>query len=132
MCASHDLLAIQPSPFSSPTSSLFKITSMMAGDFSFNTILGFESDGMISFPIISYILWILFLIVMPILFINTLVSEVNNIPYPIRLWPLRLIQHSSTSAMCCDMAMRHATCIKINAILANIVYYNTLIIFIVV
>ena len=131
MVTHHDLLAIhiQPSPFSSPTSSLFKITSMMAGDFSFNTILGFESDGMISFPIISYILWILFLIVMPILFINTLVSEVNYIPYPIHLWPLRFIQHSSASAMCCDMTMRHATS---NTILANIAYYNTSIIFIVV
>ena len=48
---------------------------MTAGDFSFNTILGFESDGMISFPVISYIAWILFIIVMPILFTNLLVSK---------------------------------------------------------
>ena len=68
-------IVLQPSPFSSPASSLFKLTSMTAGDFSFNTILGFESDGMISFPTISYIAWILFIIVMPILFTNLLVSK---------------------------------------------------------
>lgn len=47
---------------------------MTAGDFSFNTIFGIESDGMISFPVISYIVWIVFIIIMPILFANMLVS----------------------------------------------------------
>ena len=75
VCVKHDTLVIQPSPFSSPASSLLKITSMTAGDFSFNTIFGLESDGMISFPAISYIVWILFIVVMPILFTNMLVSE---------------------------------------------------------
>lgn len=75
VCVKQDTLVIQPSPFSSPASSLLKITSMTAGDFSFNTIFGLESDGMISFPAISYILWILFIVVMPILFTNMLVSE---------------------------------------------------------
>ena len=69
------LLRVQPSPFSSAAFSILKITSMTAGDFSFNTILGFESDGTVSFPAISYIVWLLFLIVMPILFSNLLVSE---------------------------------------------------------
>ena len=68
-------IVMQPSLFSSPGNSLFKITSMTAGDFSFNTIFGLESDGMISFPTISYIMWILFIVVMPILFTNMLVSE---------------------------------------------------------
>ena len=82
MCANHDdksysnnSIVVQPSPFSSPINSLFKITSMTAGDFSFNTIFGLESDGMISFPTISYIVWILFIVVMPILFTNMLVSD---------------------------------------------------------
>ena len=79
VCANLDdtsySVVMQPSPFSSPASSLLKITSMTAGDFSFNTIFGLESDGMISFPTISYILWILFIVVMPILFTNMLVSE---------------------------------------------------------
>jgi transient receptor potential cation channel subfamily A protein 1 len=69
------LSCLQPSPFSSAAFSILKITSMTAGDFSFNTILGFEEDGLVSFPAISYIVWLLFLIVMPILFSNLLVSE---------------------------------------------------------
>ena len=56
---------------------------MTAGDFSFDTIFRLspsgesESDKEILFPIISIILWIIFLIIIPILFINMLVRSIH-------------------------------------------------------
>jgi len=52
---------------------------MTVGDFSFDTVFRQSPSGEsedaeeILFPIISYLLWIIFLIIMPILFINLLV-----------------------------------------------------------
>ena len=57
---------------------------MTAGDFDFNTIFRLspsgesESENEILFPIISYLLWITFLIIVPILFINMLVRSQAN------------------------------------------------------
>ena len=54
---------------------MLKILSMTAGDFSFDTVFHLspsresEDAEKILFPIISYLLWIIFLIIMPILFI---------------------------------------------------------------
>jgi len=54
---------------------------MTAGDFSFDTVFrrspSGESEGAqeILFPPISYILWIIFVILMPVLFTNMLVSN---------------------------------------------------------
>ena len=53
---------------------------MTAGDFSFDTVFRrspsgeTESAQEIQFPPISYILWIIFVILMPILFTNMLVN----------------------------------------------------------
>jgi len=53
---------------------------MTAGDFSFDTVFrrspsgGSESIQEIKFPPISHILWIIFVILMPVLFTNMLVS----------------------------------------------------------
>ena len=57
---------------------------MTAGDFSFDTVFRQSPSGEsedaeeILFPIISYLLWIIFLIIMPILFINLLVRFYNH------------------------------------------------------
>ena len=64
----HTLLLYSPPSFQLPPLSLLKITSMTAGHFSFDTIFGLESGVMISFAAISYIVWIVFIVVMPILF----------------------------------------------------------------
>ena len=54
---------------------------MTAGDFSLDTIFRLSPSGEseeekeILFPIISYLLWIVFLIIIPILFINMLVRS---------------------------------------------------------
>ena len=59
---------------------MMKIMSMTAGDFSFDAVfrrsLSGESEDAqdILFPPISYILWIIFVILMPILFTNMLVN----------------------------------------------------------
>ena len=59
---------------------------MTAGDFSFDTVFRQSPSGEseeaeeIHYPLISIILWIVFVIVMPILFINLLV----NIKFHIR------------------------------------------------
>ena len=73
------LSQIQRSPFSSAARSLVKIMAMTAGDFDFGGTFRLdpsgESDGAeeIPFPPISYIVWLLFVIIMPILLINMLV-----------------------------------------------------------
>ena len=65
---------------------MLKITSMTAGDFSFDTVFRQSPSGEseeaeeIHYPLISIILWIVFVIVMPILFINLLVN-INQVLY---------------------------------------------------
>ena len=55
---------------------------MTVGDFSFDEVFRKSPSGEkenteeILFPIISYLLWIIFLVIMPILFINLLVRSV--------------------------------------------------------
>ena len=59
---------------------MLKIISMTAGDFNFDTVFRKSPSGEIEhaqeiqFPPISYILWIIFVILMPILFTNMLVN----------------------------------------------------------
>ena len=62
--------------------------TMTAGGFNFDSM--FRQDGSelpkspdIQFPFASYILWVLFLILMPILFINLLVSDDEFKPRPL-------------------------------------------------
>ena len=60
---------------------MLKILSMTAGDFSFDTVFRHSPSGEsenakdILFPSISYILWIIFVILMPVLFTNMLVNN---------------------------------------------------------
>lgn len=74
-------LLLQQSPFFAPATSIVKVMSMTIGDFSFDTIFRKSPSGdsenteEIMFPAIAYLLWIIFLVIMPILFINLLVRS---------------------------------------------------------
>ena len=68
----------QRTPFSTPARSLLKTITMTTGEFEFDSIFRQSpevnrGEG-IPYPPISYILWIAFIILMPILLTNLLVS----------------------------------------------------------
>ena len=76
-------LLFSRSPFSDPARAILKTMTMTTGEFEFDNIFqqtpGGADDigsipGPIPFPQVSYILWIIFLILMPILLTNLLVS----------------------------------------------------------
>ena len=68
------------SPFASPFTSMWKTMTMTTGELGYDDIFRQFTDDSISsapevpFPAISYVMWIIFLILMPILFTNLLVS----------------------------------------------------------
>ena len=68
------------SPFASPFTSIWKTMTMATGELGYDDIFRqFTSEPVsdgpdIPFPAISYIMWVIFLILMPILFTNLLVS----------------------------------------------------------
>jgi hypothetical protein len=68
------------SPFANPGHSLLKTIAMSIGDLEYDQLFrqptGGSSDSVpeIPFPEISYVLWIVFIILIPILFSNLLVS----------------------------------------------------------
>ena len=68
------------SPFASPFTSMWKTMTMATGELGYDDIFRQFTDDSISsapevpFPAISYVMWIIFLILMPILFTNLLVS----------------------------------------------------------
>lgn len=70
---------LQRSPFSSVPRSLLKTMTMSTGEFDFDTIFRQDPTGgsadaeEIPFPAVSYILWITFVILMPVLLTNMLV-----------------------------------------------------------
>lgn len=70
------------SPFASPLNSIWKTMTMMTGELDYESIFRQASGGSdtkipgLPFPEVSYLLWILFLIVMPILLNNLLVSSI--------------------------------------------------------
>lgn len=67
------------SPFSSAFTSLWKIMTMITGEMDYESIFRLSSSGTLDpdpplpFPEISYILWIMFLVLIPILLGNLLV-----------------------------------------------------------
>ena len=71
---------LQRSPFTPLTTAMMKIMSMTAGNFNFDAVFRLSPSGAsesaqeILFPPISYILWIIFVILMPLLFTNMLVN----------------------------------------------------------
>ena len=78
---------LQQSPFYQPANAMVKVMSMIAGDFEFDEIFSMslskegENAETILFPPISYLLWIIFVIIMPILFINMLVNITKMFNY---------------------------------------------------
>ena len=73
------------SPFADPTRSILKTMTMTTGEFEFDNIFRQTPGGVmdrsevprnVPFPEVSYMLWIIFLILMPILLTNLLVCLV--------------------------------------------------------
>lgn len=68
------------SPFATPLNSIWKTMTMTTGELDYESIFRQSSDASedevpgLPFPEISYILWIVFIVVMPILLSNLLVS----------------------------------------------------------
>ena len=68
------------SPFANPFHSLMKTMTMTTGEMDYESIFHQSSGGStdvipdIPFPALSFILWIIFLILMPVLFANLLVG----------------------------------------------------------
>lgn len=71
------------SPFASPLNSIWKTMTMMTGELDYESIFRQASGGSdtevpgLPFPEIAYILWFLFLILMPVLLNNLLVSNIK-------------------------------------------------------
>ena len=71
---------LQRTPFSSAARTLLNIMTMTTGEFDYSGIFRLAPTGThdtfeeIPFPPVSYILWIVFIILMPILLTNLLVS----------------------------------------------------------
>ena len=66
------------SPFRNAGLSFIKTLVMTIGEFDYNSIFGHNNESsslLTSFPEVAYILWIVFLVVMPILVTNLLVRE---------------------------------------------------------
>ena len=69
------------SPFASPFTSIWKTMTMATGELGYDNIFRqstadpMSTDPDVPFPAISYIMWVIFIILMPILFMNLLVSE---------------------------------------------------------
>ena len=69
---------VNVSPFRNAGLSFIKTMVMTIGEFEYDNIFGHSNDSsrlLTSFPEVAYILWIVFLIVMPILVTNLLVRE---------------------------------------------------------
>ena len=70
------------SPFASPLNSIWKTMTMMTGELDYESIFRQASGGsdtdipQLPFPELSYTLWVLFLVVMPILLNNLLVCAI--------------------------------------------------------
>ena len=68
------------SPFASPFTSIWKTMTMATGELGYDDIFRQSSANLMSdgpdvpFPAISYIIWVIFLVLMPVLFTNLLVS----------------------------------------------------------
>ena len=81
MTFNHFHSFFERSPFNNMLQSTWKTMTMTTGEMGFEGIFHLSSGGSdsdippIPFPEISYILWVIFLILMPILFTNLLVSS---------------------------------------------------------
>ena len=77
----HVFLCLQRVPFSSPILSLIKTMTMTEGEFDFDNnfaLVPGANVSRITYPITSFTLWIIFLILMSILLTNLLVSYIHE------------------------------------------------------
>ena len=85
------MFCVQRSPFSTPARSLFKAVTMTTGELDLDAIFRQDPSGgsddaeEIPFPPVSYIFWLVFVIMMPIILTNMLVSQA---PRGVRYIPL--------------------------------------------
>lgn len=78
MCHSHSLIQDEfLYPFRSPASSLFKTITMTTGEFDFDPLFnqGGDEEEEVPYNAVSVILWIIFIVLMPILLMNLLVHS---------------------------------------------------------
>ena len=84
MTFNHFHAYFEHSPFTNLLQSTWKTMTMTTGEMGYENIFHLSSGGSdrfippIPFPEISYILWVIFLILMPILFTNLLVIMQDN------------------------------------------------------
>ena len=73
--SSHtSLLFSQRNAFSHPGRALVKVMAMTIGELDYDTVFHqMEGEMEIAFPVVSFILWIVFLVSMPLLLVNYLV-----------------------------------------------------------
>ena len=75
------------SPFATPFTSIWKTMTMATGELGYDNIFHQFTDNSMSdapdipFPAISYAMWIIFLVLMPVLFTNLLVSLTYSYNY---------------------------------------------------
>ena len=78
---------VQHSPFQNAGTAVPKILSMVVGDFNYDDIFSQDSSGEsqtkkeLPFPPVTYVLWVVFVILMPLLFNNLLVCMYINYRY---------------------------------------------------
>ena len=73
---------VNVSPFRNAGLSFIKTMVMTTGEFEYDSIFGHNNESrnlLTSFPVVAYILWIIFLIIMPILLTNLLVRGMQAI-----------------------------------------------------
>ena len=76
-CFNNEMLQGTRTPFESVGRSMLKTLVMTTGEFEFDTIYVNEEENdeeELKYPVIFTILWIVFIIMMPVLFSNLLVS----------------------------------------------------------
>ena len=73
---------VNVSPFRNAGLSFIKTMVMTIGEFEYDSIFGHNIESrflLTSFPVVAYILWIIFLIIMPILLTNLLVRGMQAV-----------------------------------------------------
>ena len=71
---SHLHLYLQRSPFGAPFLSIVKTITMSQGEFDFDDNFALEPEGTIAYPNTTFIIWLIFLVLMSLLLQNLLVS----------------------------------------------------------
>ncbi len=66
-------------PFRSPASALFKTITMTTGELDFDSLFnqGGEDEDEVTYNAVAVILWIIFIVLMPVLLTNLLVCSLN-------------------------------------------------------